>query len=111
MSKIATQSIEAVGVWNIDPTHTLVEFSARHMMITTVKGRFGDVDGAIHFDESEPAKSSVEVGIDAAGIDTRSEQRDQHLRSGDFLDVENTRSCNSGASGWTGRSERARISR
>jgi polyisoprenoid-binding protein YceI len=89
MSNIATQSTAAVGVWNLDPTHTLVEFSARHMMITTVKGRFGEVSGTIHFDEADPASSSVEVEIDAAGIDTRSEQRDQHLRSGDFLDVDN----------------------
>jgi polyisoprenoid-binding protein YceI len=58
------------------------------MMITTVKGRFSDVRGAITIDESNPGASSAEVEIATASLDTRSEQRDQHLRSGDFLDVE-----------------------
>lgn len=75
-------------VWNLDPTHTLVEFSARHMMITTVKGRFSDVTGRIEVDEANPDASSVEVEIGAASIDTRVEERDAHLRSADFLDVE-----------------------
>lgn len=74
--------------WTIDPTHTLVEFSARHMMITTVKGRIAKVTGTIRVDEANPDRSSVEVELDAASIDTRTEQRDQHLRSADFLDVE-----------------------
>ncbi len=75
-------------VWAIDPHHTLVEFSVRHMMFTTVKGRFGGVRGAIIADEKDFARSSVEVEIDAASIDTRSEARDAHLRSADFLDAE-----------------------
>ena len=74
--------------WVIDPTHSLVEFSAKHLMITTVKGRFGGVRGAIGLDAVTPSRSSVEVTIDAASVDTRVEQRDQHLRSADFLDVE-----------------------
>ena len=74
--------------WTIDASHTLVEFSAKHMMITTVKGRFAEVSGTIHVDDGNPDRSRVEVEMDAASIDTRSEQRDQHLRSGDFLDVE-----------------------
>ena len=74
--------------WTLDPTHSLVEFSAKHMMITTVKGRFGAVEGTIVADEANPAASRVEVEIDAASIDTRTEQRDAHLRSADFLDVE-----------------------
>lgn len=89
MSTVTPQERVASSVWNIDSTHTLVEFSARHMMITTVKGRFADVSGTIDFDEAQPERSSVTVEIDAASIDTRSEQRDQHLRSADFLDVEN----------------------
>ncbi len=76
------------ATWNIDPTHSLVEFSAKHMMITTVKGRFGDVKGTLAIDEANPDRSSVEVEIAAASIDTRTEQRDAHLRSADFLDVE-----------------------
>lgn len=74
--------------WTLDPTHTLVEFSARHMMLTTVKGRFADVQGTIEVDEADPSKSSVSVEIAAASVDTRVEQRDQHLRSADFFDVE-----------------------
>ena len=75
-------------VWRLDPSHTLVEFSAKHLMITTVKGRITDVEGSIFVDEKDPTKSSVEAVLKAASLDTRTEQRDQHLRSGDFLDVE-----------------------
>ena len=75
-------------VWAIDPAHTLVEFSAKHMMITTVKGRFGEVKGEIRVDAENPAASAAEVEIAAASLDTRVEQRDAHLRSADFLDVE-----------------------
>ena len=78
----------ATSIWTIDPVHSLVEFSAKHMMITTVKGRFGTVNGTITADLRNPDNSHVEVEIDAASLDTRTEQRDQHLRSADFLDVE-----------------------
>jgi polyisoprenoid-binding protein YceI len=78
-----------ISTWQIDPNHSLAEFSAKHMMITTVKGRFGQVSGTITVDEQNPDRSKVEAEIDAASIDTRAEQRDQHLRSPDFLDVEN----------------------
>lgn len=74
--------------WNIDPAHSLVEFSAKHMMITTVKGRFADVRGAITIDEAQPDRSTAEVSIGVASLDTRAEQRDQHLKSPDFLDTE-----------------------
>ena len=74
--------------WNIDSSHSQVEFTVKHMMITKVRGRFADVEGAIMLDESSPADSSVKVEIDAASIDTREEDRDAHLRSGDFLNVE-----------------------
>ena len=75
--------------WTLDPSHSLVEFSAKHMMITTVKGRFADVTGTIVIDEENPDRSTVEVEIATPSIDTRSEQRDAHLRSADFLDVDN----------------------
>jgi len=75
--------------WKIDPAHTTVEFSAKHMMITTVKGRFVDVEGTILADDQNIANSEVTATMKAATIDTRSDQRDTHLRSGDFLDVEN----------------------
>jgi polyisoprenoid-binding protein YceI len=73
--------------WTIDPAHTLVEFSAKHMMITTVKGRFSDVKGTITIDEAQPDRSTAEATIDAKSIDTRSEDRDKHLRSPEFLDA------------------------
>lgn len=74
--------------WAIDPAHTDVGFAVKHLMISTVRGRFGNVRGTIQLDESDLAGSSVEVEIDAASIDTRQEQRDAHLRSADFFDVE-----------------------
>jgi len=75
--------------WKIDPAHSTIGFSARHMMITRVRGRFTDVEGEITTDADDPGASRVEVDIDAASIDTNVEDRDAHLRSGDFLDVEN----------------------
>lgn len=75
--------------WQIDPAHTGVEFAVKHMMISTVKGRFTDVNGTIHLDDSDLAGSSVEVEIGAESIGTGQEQRDEHLRADDFLDVEN----------------------
>lgn len=79
----------AQSTWQIDPAHTEVEFAVKHMMISTVKGRFGEVSGTIHLDEADLSASSVEVDIDVASIDTRQDQRDEHLRSDDFFDVEN----------------------
>jgi polyisoprenoid-binding protein YceI len=74
--------------WTIDAAHTAAEFSAKHMMITTVKGRIADVKGTVALDETDLARSAVEVELAAATIDTRNDQRDTHLRSADFLDVE-----------------------
>lgn len=75
--------------WKLDPAHTSVEFAVKHMMFTTVRGRFDDVEGTITIDESDPAAASVEVEIGAASIDTGVADRDNHLRSADFLDVAN----------------------
>lgn len=74
--------------WKLDPSHTSVEFSAKHLMITTVKGRITDIEGIIYIDEKDLKNSSVEVTLKAVSLDTRIDQRDQHLRSADFLDVE-----------------------
>jgi polyisoprenoid-binding protein YceI len=76
------------STWTLDPAHTLVEFSGKHMMFTTVKGHFKSVRGTIVLDEANPANSSVEAEIDAASLDSGVEYRDNHLRSADFLDVE-----------------------
>src|SRR6266513_1245611 len=87
----ATQTVPETGTkttWKIDPSHTIVEFSAKHLMISTVKGRITDIEGTILADENELANSSVDVTLKAASIDTRTEQRDNHLRSSDFLHAE-----------------------
>lgn len=73
--------------WTIDPAHTNVEFGVRHLMISTVKGRFGDVSGTVTLDLTRPAEGHVDVTISAASIDTRNGDRDSHLRSPDFFDV------------------------
>jgi len=73
--------------WQIDPAHSHVEFAVRHLMISTVKGAFGDVRGAVWVDESDARTVLVDVTIQVASIDTRQEQRDAHLRSADFFDA------------------------
>lgn len=75
--------------WKIDPSHTDVAFSAKHMMITTVRGKFDQVEGEIVLDEANPTVSSGEIRISAASLSTGFEQRDNHLRSADFFDVLN----------------------
>lgn len=86
---VDTTKDTGISTWNLDPDHTQVWFSVRHMMFATVKGQFPGVSGELKLNEADPAKTAVQVQIDAATIDTRSEQRDQHLRSADFFDVEN----------------------
>lgn len=86
---IAPDPVKTRTTWKLDPSHSSVEFSAKHLMITTVRGTISDVDGTIQIDEKNPASSSVEAVLKAGSIDTRSEQRDDHLRSADFLDVAN----------------------
>ena len=74
--------------WKVDPAHSLVEFSVRHMMFATVKGRFSTFEGVIKGDPKDLTNATFEATIDAASIDTREGQRDNHLRSADFFDVE-----------------------
>jgi polyisoprenoid-binding protein YceI len=78
----------AVTTWAIDPAHANVEFAVKHLMIATVKGRFSDVSGTVRLDEEDPGNSAVDVTINVASIDTRQPDRDAHLRSADFFDVE-----------------------
>ena len=80
---------EKLTTWKPDPAHTLVEFSAKHMMITTVKGRFYDVDFTLLLDSDDLTRSSVEATIGAASLISGVDYRDNHLRSADFLDAEN----------------------
>lgn len=78
-----------MAIWTLDPGHTTAEFSARHMMITTVRGRFAPPTGSISFDPAAAAVASVEAVIDATTLTTGLADRDNHLKSGDFLDVAN----------------------
>ncbi len=78
----------ALPAWTIDPAHTDILFSAKHMMVTTVRGKFTDVDGTLFLDEDDPTRSSADIRIAAASLSTGSEPRDGHLRSADFFDVE-----------------------
>ena len=82
-------TVASTAIWNLDPTHSAVEFSAKHLMITTVRGRFSDVTGTVTVHGDAPESAVVDVTVKVASIDTRTEQRDQHLRSADFFDVEN----------------------
>ena len=75
------------GTWTIDPVHSEIGFSARHMMVSKVRGRFNTFSGEIVTGEN-PLKSSVTAEIDLASIITGNEQRDQHIRSADFFEVE-----------------------
>src|SRR5437764_9487450 len=74
--------------WTVDPMHTQVEFSAKHMGIMTVKGAFTGLSTAINFNQDDFTASSVEATIDATTLNTHDERRDAHLKSPDFLDVE-----------------------
>lgn len=93
MSQIqADRVIEGIALpepddWQLDPVHTSVEFVARHLMVSKVRGRFTGVTGTIHVAE-DPAESWVEVEIDTSTVVTGDEKRDEHLRSPDFFDVE-----------------------
>jgi len=74
--------------WTFEPGHTSAEFCARHMMVTYVRGHFKNVHGTLEFDPDDPRNSSVAVTIDARALWTGEPDRDAHLRSSDFLDVE-----------------------
>lgn len=74
--------------WTVDPAHAEIGFAVRHLMISTVRGRFGAVSGTVTVDEQNPHNSKVDVTVDIGSIDTRQEMRDNHLRSADFFDVE-----------------------
>jgi len=92
MTSVATPAADPAtqvtpGIWEIDPTHSEVGFTARHMMVSKVRGRFGTFSGTITTAE-DPTQSSVEAVIDVASVDTSNQQRDNHLRSADFLDAE-----------------------
>lgn len=87
-SAAGPMQMPAPGVWQIDAAHTLVGFSARHLGVAKVRGQFRSFEGTVVIGE-DPTRSQVSVTIDASSIDTREPSRDAHLRSADFLDVDN----------------------
>ena len=87
MTTATTTTPSGVTTWSIDASHTEVGFAVRHLMISTVRGRFAGVAGSVSLDEGNPRNSRLDVTIDVNSIDTRQEQRDAHLRSSDFFDV------------------------
>jgi polyisoprenoid-binding protein YceI len=86
--KVDGAEYPAVGTYAIDGSHTELGFAVRHMAVSRVRGRFGKFEGSIDIAE-HPADSKVSVTIDAGSVDTRDENRDNHLRTADFFDVEN----------------------
>ncbi len=84
-----TTNVDTQGTqWLIDPMHTTVGFSVRHMMITNVHGVFDRVSGTVRYDAAAPEQSELRVEIPAASVNTREPQRDGHLRSADFFDAD-----------------------
>src|ERR1700690_2280526 len=88
MSTTITAPATATATWNIDPVHSVAEFKVKHMMISNVKGQFTAVKGVLSLNGTDVTGSHVEASIDAASINTRDPQRDGHLKSADFFDVE-----------------------
>ena len=88
-TSIAHPITEVATRWQIDPAHSNIEFGVRHLMISTVKGRFGEVAGTVTVDPDDPKAVGVDVTLKTASIDTRQDQRDAHLRSPDFFDASN----------------------
>ncbi len=78
----------ATTTWNIDASHSIAEFSVKHMMVSTAKGRFADFEAELQIDEERPLLSSVRASIHVASIDTKEPTRDEHLRSDDFFNAE-----------------------
>jgi polyisoprenoid-binding protein YceI len=85
---MTTAAAPIATAWTIDASHSEVGFAVKHLMISTVRGRFGAVSGSIAFADDDFSQATAEVTIDAASIDTREPKRDEHLRSADFFDVQ-----------------------
>jgi polyisoprenoid-binding protein YceI len=85
---MSTAVLPQTSTWTIDAAHSAAEFKIKHMMISSVKGRFAGIQGSLAMDESDVTNSRVEASLDAASITTKEPQRDAHLRSADFFDVE-----------------------
>lgn len=88
LAALPAHAFATTTVWDLDPAHTTAGFSVTHMMISTVRGEFGKTTGTVNLDDSDPTKSTVDVTIDASTIDTRTPDRDKHLKSPDFFSVD-----------------------
>jgi polyisoprenoid-binding protein YceI len=88
MSTTLTAPQTTTTTWNLDPVHSVAEFKIKHMMISNVKGQFTGITGVLTLDENDIAGSRVEATVNASTINTREAQRDTHLKSADFLGVE-----------------------
>src|SRR5438067_12679113 len=84
----STEAPAITTTWNVDSPHSVAEFKVKHMMISNVKGHFAKVSGKLSLDESDFSKSYIETSIEASSLETRDSQRDAHLKSADFFDVE-----------------------
>jgi polyisoprenoid-binding protein YceI len=84
---LAAPALAETSTWEIDPAHSSIQFGVRHLMISTVKGRFPKFTATAVADEKEPTRAVVEASIDAASLDTGEAKRDEHLKSPDFFDV------------------------
>ena len=93
------------GIWTIDPTHSSLEFTVRHAMVAKVRGRFTEFTGTLRLDEENPTQSSAEVSVQLASVDTGNAQRDEHLRTGDFFEVEKFPTMTFVSTGATARGE------
>src|SRR5689334_18726959 len=83
-----TSATPQTTTWNLDPVHSVAEFKVKHMMISNVKGQFTGLAGVLTLDSGDISGSKIKASIDAASISTREAQRDTHLKSPDFFDVE-----------------------
>ena len=88
MTITATRPTVGTQTWAIDPIHSTAEFAVKHMVFTTAKGLFRELEGTVEFDETNPAASKVNAAIQVASIDTREPNRDAHLKSDDFFNAE-----------------------
>ncbi|MBR7833111.1 YceI family protein [Actinospica durhamensis] len=86
--KVDTDLSHLTGDYTIDPAHSRIGFAVRHAMVTNVRGEFTEYEGKLHLDGADPAKSTAELVIKVASIDTKQAQRDEHLRTGDFFAAE-----------------------
>lgn len=88
MSTTITAPATGTTTWKLDPVHSVAEFKVKHMMISNVKGQFTGISGTLTLDDNDVTNARVEASIEAASINTRDAQRDGHLKSADFFDVE-----------------------